>query len=267
MSLDIEKVYDKDIGKFVQDFGDHEYVRRPRVIRWLLQFGDDNIPLAIKVLKNMHYFGASNLMSMTQELVKIISKQFPHIKGSSIFYVPVGGVGTGAQIITRNLKNNANVPSANIVDLLDLHRESKKRKIDVVVFLEDFSGTGNTIYEWWNKNAPIILPIGASVVFGILVLNSIARLKLGKELVIVPIQYLEEKDNILSNESEYFDEAEKEDVVSFCKKTCCSPEYLRGYGDCGLLVAFQHGCPNNSLPILWHDKSDSWEALFRRRSV
>ena len=148
-----------------------------------------------------------------------------------------------------------------------LYRESKKRKIDLIVFLEDFSGTGHTLEEWWNTNAPIILPIGSSVLFGILVLNHVARTVLEKELTMIAIQSLEKKDNVLSAECEYFDGIEKESLFSFCKETGCSERYLKGYGECGLLVAFQHGCPNNSLPILWHEKSGVWEALFRRRSV
>jgi hypothetical protein len=267
MTFKIETTYDTEIEAFAQDFGDHDYVKRPRLIRWLSQFGKDKIPLAIKVLKNMHYFGASNLMSMSQQLVKIVIGMYPHVKGSDIFYVPVGGAGTGAQMIARHLKNNPNVPNANIVDLLTLHRESKRKKIEVIVFLEDFSGTGNTIQEWWNANAPIILPIGSNVLLGILVLNHIARSALEKELTTIAVQHLEKQDNVLSAECINFDDTEKESLLSFCNKTGCSLSFVRGYGDCGLLVTFQHGCPNNSLPILWHEKSGAWEALFRRRSV
>ena len=267
MTFDIETRFDKELEAFTQDCGDHDYVKRGRLIRWLSQFGEDKIPLAIKVLKNIRYFGASNLMSMSQELVNMVITMFPHVKGSGIFYVPVGGPGTGAQMIARHLKSNADVPNDNIVDLLTLYRESKRRKIDLIVFLEDFSGTGHTIEEWWNTNAPIILPIGSSVLFGILVLNHMARTVLEKELTMIAIQSLEKKDNVLSAECEYFDGIEKESLLSFCKETGCSERYLKGYGECGLLVAFQHGCPNNSLPILWHEKSGVWEALFRRKSV
>ncbi|MEI8174111.1 MAG: hypothetical protein WCH07_11610 [Deltaproteobacteria bacterium] len=267
MTFDLETRFDKELEAFTQDFGDHDYVKRGRLIRWLSQFGEDKIPLAIKLLKNIRYFGASNLMSMSQELVKMVINNFPHIKASGIFYTPIGGPGSGAQMIARHLKSNADVPNDNIVDLLTLYRESKKRKIDLIVFLEDFSGTGHTIEEWWNTNAPIILPIGSDVLFGILVLNCQARTILEKELTMMTIQSLEERDNVFSPECEDFDTIEKERLLSFCKRTGCSERYLKGYGECGLLVAFQHGCPNNSLPILWHENSGVWEALFRRRSV
>lgn len=267
MTFDIETKFDKEIEAFTQDCGDHDHVKRGRLIRWLSQFGEDKIPLAIKVLKNIRYFSASNLMSMSQELVNMVITMFPHVKGSGIFYVPVGGPGTGAQMIARHLKSNADVANDNIVDLLTLYRESKKRKIDLIVFLEDFSGTGHTIEEWWSTNAPIILPIGSIVLFGILVLNHLARSLLEEELTMIAIQHFDKQDNVLSTDCTYFDDSEKENLLLSCGKTGCSPSYLKGFGDCGLLVAFQHGCPNNSLPILWHEKSGVWEALFRRRLV
>ena len=72
MTFDIETRFDKELEAFTQDCGDHDYVKRGRLIRWLSQFGEDKIPLAIKVLKNIRYFGASNLMSMSQELVNMV---------------------------------------------------------------------------------------------------------------------------------------------------------------------------------------------------
>lgn len=266
MRAELETAYDNEIAAFVQDHGDHEHIRRPRVLRWLDQFGEKDTPLAIKVLQNVRYFSTSNLFAMSNQLVDMVSTAFPHNKFSGIFYVPVGGAGSGAQLVARHLKNNPNVPNSNIVDLLSLHRESKRRKVEVSVFLEDFSGTGNTIREWWNTNAPIILPIGCIVVLGVLVLNSAARSVLEEELRTVAVQELSEKDNVLSALSDYFEQREKEELLAYCSRTSCSAKYLRGYGDCGLLVAFQHGCPNDSLPILWHE-SETWEFLFKRRAV
>ncbi len=75
-----------------------------------------------------------------------------------------------------------------------------------------------------------------------------------------------ENDNVISAMSAVFNEAEKEALLAYCRRTNASPEYLRGYGACGLLVAFKHGCPNNSLPILWHN-SKVWHALFRRSAI
>jgi len=263
---DVETTYDRDIEAFVQDCGDHEYIRRPRVLRWLKQFGDDEAPLAMKVLKNIRYFGASNLLVMSNKLVDMVANTYPHTKSSAVFYVPVGGPGTGSHIVARHLRINPNVPNANVVDLLALYRESKRRKVEVVVFLEDFSGTGNTIQEWWSVNAPIVLPIGCTVVLGVLVLNSAARALIDEDLTTLTVQELTERDNVLSPESDAFGQSEKDRILDHCMKTSCSEPYLRGYGKCGLLVAFQHGCPNDSLPILWHE-STTWEALFKRRSV
>jgi len=38
-----------------------------------------------------------------------------------------------------------------------------------------------------------------------------------------------------------------------------------GYGNLGVGVVFEHGCPNDSLPILWAEKtSPHWFPLFKR---
>ena len=266
MRPETEATYDHEIDSFVKDHGDHEQIRRPRVVRWIDQFGDADASLAIKVLRNLRYFGASNLLAMSNQLVEMIRTTFPHTKSSAIFFVPVGGAGSGAHFIARHLKNNPDVPNSNIIDLLTLHRESRRRKVEVAVFMEDFSGTGQTLMEWWNLNAPIILPIGCTVVLGILVMNSAARGVLEGELTTVAVEELPPADNVLAECSERFEVQEKERLVSHCDRTACSPRFRLGFGDCGLLVAFQHGCPNNSLPILWHESED-WESLFRRRSA
>jgi len=38
----------------------------------------------------------------------------------------------------------------------------------------------------------------------------------------------------------------------------------RGFGKFELVYAFEHGCPDNSLPILWWEESPSWTYLFKR---
>ena len=38
----------------------------------------------------------------------------------------------------------------------------------------------------------------------------------------------------------------------------------RGYGQFELLYAFEDAAPDNSLPVLWFDRSDDWQPLFNR---
>ena len=52
----------------------------------------------------------------------------------------------------------------------------------------------------------------------------------------------------------------------YAPKTC-RPKIPLGYGDCMVSLVFEHGCPNNTPPILWAKgrKSESWQPLFENR--
>jgi hypothetical protein len=72
--------------------------------------------------------------------------------------------------------------------------------------------------------------------------------------------------NVLSAVCAAFDADEKAVVKQYCEKTGSAAQYVHGRGACGLLVAFKHGCPNNSLPILWWE-SKNWRSLFKRHAI
>ena len=69
-----------------------------------------------------------------------------------------------------------------------------------------------------------------------------------------------------SSESSIFSSKEKTALKAYCRRTACAPEYIFGKGECGLLLSFAYGCPNNSLPILWH-QSGKWKRLFKRHGL
>ena len=72
--------------------------------------------------------------------------------------------------------------------------------------------------------------------------------------------------DVLSPTSEIFENDEKSRIRYYCEKTGCTPEYRYGYLFCGLLLTFKHGCPDNSLPIIWQD-NHLWKGLFKRSGL
>ena len=73
-------------------------------------------------------------------------------------------------------------PNATLVEG-DLEAAARRLKaeregeIEVAVFVEDFSGTGQTLETWWYTIEPAILPKVPVIVFGLLVLNFVSRPK------------------------------------------------------------------------------------------
>ncbi len=245
-------IHSKAIQRAAQDFGDHEGVTEGKVLRWLLNFKDVDLELGIKVLQGIRYYSTSNIWTMTQELVKIVRKEFADLPWNKVFFVPIGAPYSGAMTITRVLRDTRVVQKSNIKFMVDLEKMPRD-EIGALVFIDDFSGTGKTLSDWWPIVEPIVLPKNVPCVLGVLVLNSKARTVVEKFVKrVYCIDELEEKENVLSSVSTHFNSTEKAAIAEYCKSTKASTDYLYGFGKCGLLLAFKHGCPNDSLPILWH---------------
>ncbi len=147
----------------------------------------------------------------------------------------------------------------------DLFRESKSAE-DVVVLLDDFSGTGTQVCEAWNDPVTSFgsLLAGVGKVYLILVAASrAARRKISDETAIcpVPAHELGEGDNVFSERCQHFTNADRIKLLQYGK--IADKKRPRGFGDCGFVVVFQHRAPNNSIPILHADHS-KWTGLFPR---
>jgi hypothetical protein len=261
---EIELKFDDVISIAETSYGDHEGVRRPNIIRWIAQFPRKSQNVAAKVLGGLTYYSASNIHALTRELVAIVYENFKIAK-NKIFFIPIGGAGSGSQIIARHLKSIGTVPKSCVLNLIDVGR-IKPSENQVIVLIDDFSGTGQTIKDWWKNVSTLLLPTKAKIILGILVLNSSARNNIEEVGPIFCTTELNETHNVFHINSRKFDDKEKKQLLHACQKTGCHERFLRGNGENGLLVVFKHGCPNNSLPILWHEKVGYWEKLFNRRN-
>jgi hypothetical protein len=261
----IEAEYHEALQRASVRFGDHEGVTEGRVLAWLAQFADDDIYLGIRVLAEIRYFAASNIRAMVRELRRSVAEELEMVPRNRVVFVPVGEVGGGASIIARVLRGLRGEDTVRVVSMVDL-ADFGPDDLDAVVFVDDLSVTGDTLIEWWENVEPIVLPLAVEVVMGALIMTTEAEARLREFARPVVTELMGAEANVLSAESAVFDEVEKVSLLGYCDATGCGDDYLRGYGGAGLLLAFKHGCPNNSLPILWHE-SDGWQSLFRRRAI
>lgn len=262
-----EQRFDAEIEYAVSEYGDHQGVRRAKVIRWIGQFPYRARPLAAKVLSSIKYYAHTNIRAMAKRLVETTYAEYSDVDKRHIFFVPIGAPGSGAFEVARHLKTMRDVPGKCVPDMLSLH-QTPPDQVQVIVAFDDFSGTGETIKGWWDNNETLIRPKQANLVIGLLVLNCRARPTL-EEITeqVFSVDELFSDADVFDDSCEDFTPQEKGALLTHSRRTGCSDEYLRGRGECGLLIAFKHGCPNNSLPILWHEREGTWEHLFRRRAT
>ncbi|HSR05550.1 MAG TPA: hypothetical protein VLM42_00245, partial [Bryobacteraceae bacterium] len=137
---------------------------------------------------------------------------------------------------------------------------------DVVVFLDDFSGTGSQVCKAWNDPETSFgaLLAGVGKVYLILVAASrAARKRISAETTMspMPAHELRDGDNVFSDQCPYFTKADRLKLLRYGE--IANKKTPKGFGDCGFVVVFQHRAPNNSIPIL-HADHRHWTGLFPR---
>jgi hypothetical protein len=147
--------------------------------------------------------------------------------------------------------------------------------IGVFVFIDDLLGTGDQFKHLVDSEDLRRVITSSYVAYcplaahkkGIAALNSAVPL-----LKIRSVELLDEKNEVfdpsancfddgLNNagaaESFYYELLQQRGIpLASCDR--------RGYGGLELAYAFQHGVPDNNLPILWWDRSPNWKPLFVR---
>ncbi|HKH49151.1 MAG TPA: hypothetical protein VKM72_31170 [Thermoanaerobaculia bacterium] len=264
----IQATYRKEIDRAVESWSDHEGMSAAQVVGWLEQFEDSRIPLALSVIKKVKYLNAANIRGMAKQLIDIIRVELEDRGFNAIGFVPVGDAGSGSGTVARAIKDilrGRKYANCRLLSMLEVAR--LQGDCDALVFVDDFSGTGFTLEKWWENVEPTVRPANAEIFVGLLVLNESARGRIeGFAEAVLAVEELDESHNLFAGANKDFTEADKEHLLAQCQRTGCGVRYERGFGGCGLLLAFKHGCPNNSLPILWYE-SETWRALFKRRAI
>lgn len=134
---------------------------------------------------------------------------------------------------------------------------------DTLVLIDDFVGSGDSACTAWKESFAELVP-GIGRVF-LLVVVAIAngRQRVGQEtsLTCVAGQELTDHDNFFADQCNSFTKAEKDTILRYCQRA--NRREPKGYKDCGLVLTFQHRCPNNTLPI-FHVENRRWSGLFPR---
>lgn len=134
---------------------------------------------------------------------------------------------------------------------------------DTVVFVDDFSGTGDQFSARWetyrelvSSEAHTYLFLAAATSAALDRLDSLDDILIRASLVLGP------ETNIFAPENAAFDEAEQAVMLKYCKRA--DRRLPRGWGNCGLLLVISRKTPNNSVPIL-HVESGRWKGIFPRQ--
>lgn len=246
-----------------------------KIIKWLENFDEEDIPSALDFLSIFEYIGFSEFMSRLNGLLKELLSQIP--KGEQIIIFPYGKVGKSGTLVTYPLKNTNSFQKRKN-DILLTHdfkfiKDSANYKH--IIFLDDFIGSGNTfcdefidseIGKWLDENKIYSRFILCAIIM------SEGRKTIKKSHPDIKI-IADEREKLFDNKYSPFNAFNSltydriklfiEKYGKVMKLTNIKNEPL-GYDNTESCIAFFHGTPNNTFPIIWDNRG--WTPLYPRSS-
>jgi hypothetical protein len=272
----------KRFKRWVARFGSYrDAITNMTIETWFENFDEDDHDLAARVLDCVEFYGQSQIHAAYRQALSSLPGwhrsaakrtcewRFAAMSGSA-------GESGDAMLYQFRIANGLDAKAFNnlFVSRSDLFRQpllpdgdpQKLGKDDVVVLLDDFSGTGTQVCTAWNDPETSFgaLLVGVGKTYLILVaMSKAARVRISSETSLSPLpaHELHESDNVFSERCRHFTAADRERLLHYGK--IADKNNPMGFGNCGFVVVFQHRPPNNSIPILHADHS-RWTGLFPR---
>ena len=260
------------VREWARTFAGYRHViNENRIDRWLCQFDSKDKDIAARVLDCVEFISHEQMTQAFRSILNSLNgwhKDSNKRRGKWRFVPFSGSAGESGDSMSHKFRLANELSGRRFNDLFiyrsDLLRENLTEE-DTVVFIDDFSGTGQQACLAWENSFSELLPEGPTAYLVLIAANIAARNRIQEEteLLVVPHIELTDSDNIFSPSCRHFNSQEKQIILSYCQKI--HPNLPKGHGDCGMVVVLAHNCPNNSIPILHGvNRRKRWEGLFRR---
>lgn len=247
-------------------------VTKQTIEAWIDQFDNPDKDLAARVLDVVEFYGQAQIHSAYRQALNSLpgwDSAKARRTGIWRFAAMSGSAGESGDSMLYQFRVANGLDSARFRELFVARRDLVSQKLgpnDTVVLLDDFSGTGKQVCDAWADPQTAFgeLLAGVGRVYLLLVAaTNHARSRITEEtsLIVLPAYDLDDRDNIFSDRCTHFNAQERDRLLHYCRQA--SREMPRGYGNCGLVVVFQHRTPNNTIPIL-HAENGRWSGLFPR---
>lgn len=240
-----------------------------KLIRWLENFEENEVDLAIDLLSVFEYIPFNEFMFRLNHLLFEILKEIP--SGEKIIIFPYGKVGKSGTLVTYPLKKTSSFKRRenNILLTHDLEKLETLHQYKNIIFIDDFIGSGNTFIEEYKKIQRIKNWIDNNKIEKFYLLATIimeeGKLKIENSFSEIKV-HAEVRNKIFENDKSPLKVFKNVlPLKTLAKKYgySLSPASPFGYDDGQSLISFFHGTPDNTLPIIWvEDKK--WKSIFPR---
>lgn len=252
-----------------------------QIKRWLENFEEQEVELALDYLFYLEYITSSELQQRLNYQLRQLDKIFG--KNSNYLLVPYGTYPKSSDIVMYLLaKSPAYVKyrKKERIDItLDIQNYNFSKEV-VLVFVDDFVGTGKSFSKWYKLRkignvcgSNFFIREEKAILAGVIMNDAMTFLRHTYPEVEV---FAQTRDKLFKRNSSPFNlignlQSMRDLSLKYGSQIVTgfqlpnTPIYHPlGYGKSESLIAFDYGTPNNSLSIIWGDVK--WHPIFPRAS-
>lgn len=243
------------------------------VLKWLMQFDNEDIDLAVRIVKNLNVIGFDDLnTSLSIAYSKLeraaIDRNSP-ISSSNTLFAGLGDGGKSGAMMGYNFRVINEIPEENFLTDESL-KYLEQGRIDNIVLIDDVIGTGDQATEEIKKLTEKITPFGVKNIFMLTAVGmgvGIKKiLKDTKAHVFSAFEY-SDLDTAQNLDSMFYEGVSHENRKKMQARLeyygAVTSDWPLGYGGIGAFISFYYNTPNISVPLIWSSRN-SWIPLFKR---
>ncbi|MCB0190759.1 MAG: hypothetical protein KDJ65_02345 [Anaerolineae bacterium] len=285
-----QRVQATEVVDLVERFGTYkgQSITEDKVRAWLHQFGTPkNQRVMFKILQNLRFYSNGVIREKMKEVDNIVRRGMTRhlergkLKRSDIAVSYLDKPGKSGAHFARLYADEASIYVNNVIEQAKLSEFlTQNPDIQALVFVDDFVGTGNSAVEYLQvidqefgsvikeRKTKVVFVAVVSYMNGWKYIQETVK-KLGIPVIIHTCEMLDDTYKCFGESSIVFGDPDERDFAREIARTqgkSLEKKWPLGYGDLELAIVFEHGCPNNSLPILWAESTGQkrWRPLFKR---
>ena len=236
---------------------------------WLMQIPADSREIVKTLIFNMSYYSNATSNKWLEMLHKELLKQENVTNDNTIyaFLKSPDGLSNSSNDYWTNYKAINRINSNLCVENLDAIYPEQWELIDNIVFIDDFSGTGNTFIKELEKRPTTYS--GKRIFFIALNVMQLAIDKINEFadeydikiiFLVSKIQHKAFERNLFTNDNEA-----KNNIAEMSTALGIPSNHILGYEETESLVSFYNNTPNNTLGFIRYDTQD-YKSIFPRKN-
>ncbi|WGQ11863.1 hypothetical protein QG516_09440 [Pedobacter gandavensis] len=276
MSAEILDVFSEEVDLIVSRM-DHRR-SRTQIAKWLDNFGEEDKIDALEILQKLTYVSEDELRIEANRMVEEIVAVAPD---DSVFYFyPVEKYSKSATLLSYYIGKSPlfhQLESAGKAKFLFhkyLVEDASFDETTVLVFFDDFFGTGDSLGKYYNYVGRLSKPefkdvkhVFAAAMYCMDIAKVNIQGMLPHAVIVGDIHHRIFKEEHLFFSTSVQNEKKKKLAHDYAERKFLfrqdSINYNLGYKDSEALICFAYMPPNNTLPIIWSGKS-KWYPLLPR---